>query len=96
MLRQRQVLALVGGAAGGPVELVRPGDQPFVTILAALGQERHFVRTYFEHGAAVSTSGLGTGGVTERDCRAAMRFRITGLSVRVREVTRDFSRLMIY
>src|SRR5215510_3441508 len=30
MLRQRQALALIGGADLGPVQLVRPGDQPLI------------------------------------------------------------------
>src|SRR5271166_3792902 len=63
MLRQRQALALVGGADRGAVELVGSGDQPLVDEtaddLTVLDQERHLVRAYFEDGAAAGAAGLG-------------------------------------
>src|ERR1700732_2539343 len=63
MLRQRQALALVGGADRGAVELVGPGDQALVDEaaddLAVLDQERHFVRAHFEDGAAAGAPALG-------------------------------------
>ena len=63
MLRQRQALALVGGADRAAVELVGPGDQPLVQHaadhLAVLDQERHLVRAHLQDGAAAAALGLG-------------------------------------
>src|SRR5437870_4229031 len=63
MLRQGQALALVGRAAGCPVELVGPGDQALVhepaDDLAVLDHERDLVRAHFEDGPATGPARLG-------------------------------------
>src|SRR5436309_9906071 len=62
MLGQCEPLALIGGADGAPVELVRAGDQALVDEaaqnLAVLDQKRHLVRAHLENGAAAGPAAL--------------------------------------